>query len=113
MNITEACHSASYICARYTGCSLNIVFFQKNSLWPLSRFFLGVSTGLHAWTTNWQVEHSRTGRVKKNHNIIRKKTIINEHLVHNISGQKYSPSLMPNSFIKILRQHVSGQDERV
>ena len=45
---------------------------------------LGVYTGLYAWTTKWQVEHqrySRTGRVKKNHNILRKKTIFNEHPV--------------------------------
>ena len=37
----------------------------------LSRFSLGVHTGLHAWTARWQVEHqrrSRTGRVQKNHN---------------------------------------------
>ena len=50
----------------------------------LSRFFLGVYTGLHAWTTKWQVEDqrcSRTGRVKKNHNILRKNTIFNEHPV--------------------------------
>ena len=50
----------------------------------LSRFFLGVYTGLHAWTTKWQVEHqrcSRIGRVKKNHNILRKNAIFNEHTV--------------------------------
>ena len=45
----------------------------------LSRFFLGVYNGFHAWTTKWQVEHqrcSRTGRVKKIHKIIRN-TIFN------------------------------------
>ena len=41
-------------------------------------------TGLHAWATKWQVEHqrcSRTGRVEKNHNILRKYPIYNEHPV--------------------------------
>ena len=55
-----------------TGCSLNIVFFfSKISKYipdsGLSRFFLVVYTGPHAWTTKWQVEHqpcSRTGKVK-------------------------------------------------
>ena len=45
----------------------------------LSRFPLGVSV-----CTQWQVEHqrcSRTGRVQKNHNIVRKNTIFNEHPV--------------------------------
>ena len=42
----------------------------------LSRFFLGVYTGFHAWATKWQEEnqrYSRTyGRVQKSHNILRK-----------------------------------------
>ena len=45
----------------------------------LSQFFLGVYTVLHAWTTKWQVEHqrcSKTGRVKKTHNILRKNSNI-------------------------------------
>ena len=55
-------------------------FFSKISKYipdsGLSRFFLGVYNGLHAWTTKWQVEDrccSRTGKVKKSHNILRKK----------------------------------------
>ena len=55
------------------------VFFENLKIFPdsgLSWFFLGVYTRLDAWSTKWQVEHqrcSRTGRVKKNHNILRKK----------------------------------------
>ena len=45
----------------------------------LSRFPLGISV-----CTQWQVKHqrwSRTCRVQKNHNILRKNTIFNEHPV--------------------------------
>ena len=61
-------------CIKYsnTGCSLNIVFFSDfwKICWTL--FSLGVSVCTH----NRQVENqrcSRNGRVKKNHNIFRKK----------------------------------------
>ena len=64
-----------------TGCSLNIVFFSKFfkcSGLCLSLFSLCIST----CTQTRQVEHqrcSRTGRVQKNHKILRKNTIFNEH----------------------------------
>ena len=71
-----------------TGCSLNIVFFSKILKYipdfGNSRFFLGVYNGLHARTTKWQVEYqrySRTGKVKKNDNILKKNTIFNELIV--------------------------------
>ena len=56
-------------------------------------------TGLHAWTTKWQVEDqccSRTGKVKKNHNILRKNTIFNEHPVSpfNLMNTQLTPGLM-------------------
>ena len=58
-------------------------FFSKILIYipdsGLSWFPLGVSV-----CTQWQVKHqhcSRTGRVKKNHNILRKNTIFNEHPV--------------------------------
>ena len=70
--INRFCHNK----AKSTGCSLNIVFFRKFLKYildsGLSRFFLGVYTGLKAWTTRWQVKDqrcSRTGTVKKNYNI--------------------------------------------
>ena len=59
----------------HTGCLLNIVFFRRFKNIPdscLSLFSLGVSVCTHTR----QVEHqrwSRTGRVQKNHNILRKK----------------------------------------
>ena len=68
---------------RGKGCSLNIVFFSKILRYipdsGFSWFPLGVSV-----CTQWQVKHqhcSRTGIVQKNHNILRKNTIFNEHPV--------------------------------
>ena len=62
-----------------TGCSLNSVFFEDfkihSGLWPFS-----VSPRCQL-CTQWQIKHqrcSRTGRVKKNHNIL-KNTIFNAH----------------------------------
>ena len=55
---------------------INYCVFSKILKYSLSWLFLGLYTGLHAWTTKWQVEHprcSRTGRVKKNYKILRKK----------------------------------------
>ena len=52
--------------AQYFNVQFNIFKYIPDS--GLSRFFLGVYTALHSWTTTWQVEHqrcSRTGRVKK------------------------------------------------
>ena len=79
--------------ASHAGCSFNIVFFEDfkiySGLWPLS-VPLGVSV-----CTQWQVKHrrrSRTCRVKKNHYISRKNTIINEHPVH--KNDAYRPSLL-------------------
>ena len=55
----------------HTGCSLIIFFLSQISKYisdsSLSRFFLGVYTGLHAWTTKWQVEHQRCSRTGKSH----------------------------------------------
>ena len=69
----------------HTGCSLNFVFFPKileySGLCSFL-FFLGVSVCTHTR----QVEHqrcSRIGRVQKNHKMLRKNTIINEHPVCN------------------------------
>ena len=66
-------------CVATTGCSINIVSFPKilkySGLWPFSVFPRHIR----------QVEHqccSRTGRIQKNHNILKKKnTIFNEHPV--------------------------------
>ena len=66
-----------YLC---TGCSLNIVFFFEDFEIFRTLFSLGVSVCTHTR----QVEHqrsSRTGRVQKNSDILRKNTIINEHPV--------------------------------
>ena len=55
-----------------TGCSLNILLFWKILKHWVSLFSLGVSVCTH---NNRQVEHqrcSRTGRVQKNHQILRK-----------------------------------------
>ena len=72
----------------YTGCSLNIVFFSKISKYipdsGLSLFPLGVSV-----CTQWQVKNqrcSRTVRDQKNHNILRKNTIFNEHPVSHLAS---------------------------
>ena len=58
-----------------TGCSLNIVFFSKNLKYiPDSDLY--PFPALCTQTTKRQVEHqrcSRTGRVQKDHNILRKK----------------------------------------
>jgi len=43
----------------------------------LSRFPLGVSE-----CTQWQVKYQHCSRVQKNHNILKKNTIFNEHPVH-------------------------------
>ena len=54
---------------------------------------LDVYTILHAWITKWQVEHqrcSRTGRVQKNPNILRKNTILDEHPVPQSEFRKIS-----------------------
>ena len=66
-------------------CFIMKVPYYKHSVLPIFRYkipdsslfrvFLGVYTDLHAWTTKWQVEHqhcSRSGRIRKNHNILRK-----------------------------------------
>ena len=53
----------------------------------LSRYFVGVSE-----CTQWQVKHqhcSRTGRVQKHHNILRKTAIYNEHPV----GKTFSTNI--------------------
>jgi len=66
-----------------TGCSLICVYSKKYFNIPdsgLSLFSLGVSVCTHTR----QLEHqrcSRNGRVQKNHNILRKTTIFNEHPV--------------------------------
>ena len=66
-----------------TGCSLNIVFFFEDFKifrTLASLFSLGVSVRTHTK----QAEHqrcSRADRVQKNHNILRKNTILNEHPV--------------------------------
>ena len=67
----------------HTGCSLNIVLFRKfqNIFWTLASLSVFPQC-VHR--TKWQVENqrfSRTGRVKKNHNILRKNTVFNEHSV--------------------------------
>ena len=59
---------------RYTGCSLNIVFFKILRYFRDSVLSRCVCT-LHAWGARWQDVHqrcSRTGRVLKNPNISRK-----------------------------------------
>ena len=68
----------------YTGCLLNIVFYSKILKYipdsGLSRFPFGVSV-----CSQWQVKYHhciRTDRVQKNHYIIRKNTIFNEHPVY-------------------------------
>ena len=68
-NCPKLCYSlheyARFRLGRYTGCSLNIVFFLNIFRTLASLGFLGVSV----WT-QWQVKHqhcNRTGRVKKNH----------------------------------------------
>ena len=75
--ITGKSNIHRHILPSYTGCSLNIVFFTKildySGLLPFSVF-----------SHTRQVEHqrcSRTGRVQKNHKILRKNTIFNEHPV--------------------------------
>ena len=64
------------------GVHLILCFFWRfSSITDLSLFSLGVSVCTHTR----QVEHqrcSRTGRVKKNHNILRKSTIFDEHPVY-------------------------------
>ena len=66
------------------GCSLNIAFFKNLEYIPdsgLYRFPLG---GFSVCTQR-QVKHQRCGgrtwRVQKNHNILRKNTIFNQHPV--------------------------------
>ena len=64
----------------YTGCSLNIVFFTIFLKIFRTLFSFGVSVCTHTR----QVETKRcirTGRVQKNHKILRKNTIFNEHPV--------------------------------
>ena len=62
-----------------TGCSLNIVLFRKIQNIFRTLASIGVYTGLHAWTTKWQVERQRIATARqnwqslKNHNILRKK----------------------------------------
>ena len=106
VNTYVHCHSSSILLsARFCGCCFRksvhyCAFFTEhpslNKIWVffenfiyitdigLSRFFLGLYTGLHACTTKWQVEHqrcSRTVRVQKNSKILRKNTIINKQPV--------------------------------
>ena len=64
--------------------SIKYCVFSKNLKYipnfGFSRFPIVVSV-----CTQWQVKHqrcSRTGRVQKNHNILRKNTIFNEHPVY-------------------------------
>ena len=63
-----------------TGCSLNIMYFPKIFLWSFSVFpqCQCVYTHQAGKTTR---RYSRTGRVQKNHNILMKNTIFNEHPV--------------------------------
>ena len=63
-----------------TGCSSNIVFFSEDFKIFRTLFSLGISVCTHTR----QVENqrwSRTERVKKNHKMLRKNTIFNEHPV--------------------------------
>ena len=63
-----------------TGCSLNIVFFSE-----FFKIFRTLSSlGVSLCTQSRQVENQRccrTGRVQKNHKILRQNTIFNEHPV--------------------------------
>ena len=68
-----------------TGYSLNIVFFFLENFYNIpdsgfSVFSLGVSVCKHTRQVENQ-RFSRTSRVQKYHNIFRKNTILNEHLV--------------------------------
>ena len=68
----EKSHSKCHFSHSGTGCSLNIVFYSEFFKIFRTLFSLGVSMCTHTR----QVEHqrcSRTGRIQKNHNILRKK----------------------------------------
>ena len=73
-----------FLISSYTGCSLNIVFLSKDFRIFRTLAFLCFPLVSVLCTHTRQVEHqrcSRTGRVQKNHKILRKNTIYNEHPV--------------------------------
>ena len=81
-----------------TGCSSNIVFFSKDFRIFRTLVFLcfpSVSVCVHTHRSNPSA-CSRTGRVQKNHNILRKNTIFNEHPVLYRSCFSSKKDLMAN-----------------
>ena len=107
---TRARNAYGGVKSRSTGCYVIMCFFDDSKYIldsGLSLFSLSVSVCTHTR----QVEHqrsSRTGRVQKNHRILRENTIFNEHPVYcilHLSKHKQTSCFMNKCTLIVLRVH--------